>query len=64
MFDLCRRPGSNRGPSDLQSDALPTELQRLIFNIQYIIIFKYKFEYELRESNTGPTACEAVVITN
>ena len=22
----CRHPGSNRGPSDLQSDALPTEL--------------------------------------
>ena len=26
---LCRDPGSNRGPSDLQSDALPTELSRL-----------------------------------
>ena len=31
LFDLCvtkecRHPGSNRGPSDLQSDALPTEL--------------------------------------
>ena len=25
----CRDPGSNRGPSDLQSDALPTELKRL-----------------------------------
>ena len=25
----CRDPGSNRGPSDLQSDALPTELSRL-----------------------------------
>ena len=24
----CRDPGSNRGPSDLQSDALPTELSR------------------------------------
>ena len=22
----CRHPGSNQGPSDLQSDALPTEL--------------------------------------
>jgi hypothetical protein len=28
MCFACRRPGSNRGPSDLQSDALPTELQR------------------------------------
>ena len=27
----CRDPGSNRGPSDLQSDALPTELSRLGF---------------------------------
>ena len=25
----CRDPGSNRGPPDLQSDALPTELSRL-----------------------------------
>ena len=24
----CRDPGSNRGPSDLQSDALPAELSR------------------------------------
>ena len=24
----CQDPGSNRGPSDLQSDALPTELSR------------------------------------
>ena len=26
----CRDPGSNRGPSDLRSDALPTELSRLL----------------------------------
>ena len=26
----CRDPGSSRGPSDLQSDALPTELSRLL----------------------------------
>jgi hypothetical protein len=26
----CRDPGSNRGPSDLWSDALPTELSRLM----------------------------------
>ena len=25
----CRDPGSSWGPSDLQSDALPTELSRL-----------------------------------
>merc|ERR1711966_31491 len=28
-FFFCRDPGSNRGPSDLQSDALPNELSRL-----------------------------------
>ena len=28
MQEKCRDPGSNRGPSDLQSDALPTELSR------------------------------------
>ena len=27
----CRNPGSNRGPLDLQSNALPTELFRLTF---------------------------------
>ena len=26
---VCRDQGSNQGPSDLQSDALPTELSRL-----------------------------------
>ena len=26
----CRNPGSNQGPLDLQSNALPTELSRLI----------------------------------
>jgi hypothetical protein len=26
---MCRDPGSNRGPLDLQSHALPTELSRL-----------------------------------
>jgi hypothetical protein len=30
----CRDPGLNRGPLDLQSNALPTELSRLnIFNL-------------------------------
>ena len=30
-FGKCRDPGLNQGPSDLQSDALPTELSRLGF---------------------------------
>ena len=32
----CRDLGSNRGPSDLQSDALPTELSRLL--LQKVIV--------------------------
>ena len=28
MLQKCRDPGSNRGPLDLQSNALPTELSR------------------------------------
>ena len=28
--ECCRDQGSNQGPSDLQSDALPTELSRLL----------------------------------
>ena len=28
-FDICRNPGLNQGPLDLQSNALPTELFRL-----------------------------------
>jgi hypothetical protein len=45
----CRDPGLNRGPSDLQSDALPTELSRrcatfvkyFYFIKMYINICKY-----------------------
>ena len=29
----CRDPGLNRGPLDLQSNALPTELSRLIATV-------------------------------
>ena len=29
-IQICRDPGSNWGPPDLQSDALPTELSRLM----------------------------------
>ena len=29
VYSKCRDPGSNRGPLDLQSNALPTELSRL-----------------------------------
>ena len=31
----CRDLGSNRGPSDLQSDALPAELSRLMVTVAF-----------------------------
>ena len=34
----CRDPGSNRGPSDLQSDALPTELSRLALSMDSVTL--------------------------
>ncbi len=43
MFKICRDPGSNRGPLDLQSNALPTELSRLLFDIvgaQKFVLFQ------------------------
>ena len=36
---ICRDPGSNRGPLDLQSNALPTELSR-----QYLLKIRGLFE--------------------
>ena len=33
---FCRNPGLNRGHLDLQSNALPTELFRLLKGIYYI----------------------------
>ena len=33
FFQNCRDPGSNRGPLDLQGNALPTELSRLPYHI-------------------------------
>ncbi len=39
-YSECRGPGSNRRPSDLQSDALPAELPRLNYPISF---FNLKF---------------------
>jgi hypothetical protein len=41
---ICRDPGSNRGPLDLQSNALPTELSRLILSLLNIIQWGSKGE--------------------
>ncbi len=35
----CRDPGSNQGPLDLQSNALPTELSRLVVCLPKKIIY-------------------------
>ncbi len=36
----CRNPGSNQGPLDLQSNALPTELFRLLVLLYMKLQFK------------------------
>ena len=38
---FCRDPGSKEGPSDLQSDALTTELSRLISNAISLLTFDH-----------------------
>ena len=52
LFKKCRDPGSNRGPSDLRSDALPTELSRLpshgaafpfLLHVEIILVPRNKF---------------------
>ena len=40
----CRDPGSNQGPSDLQSDALPTELSR---HMETLFLFDWNNTYML-----------------
>ena len=48
----CRDPGSNRGPSDLQSDALPTELSRLAsFVLQRSTLCRTRRGYLFLNSN-------------
>jgi hypothetical protein len=44
-----RDPGSNRGPPDLQSSALPTELSRplLFFRIERKIKSQYHFSIQI-----------------
>ena len=42
----CRDPGSNRGPLDLQSNALPTELSRLyIYKSCNVLSNRYSFSH-------------------
>jgi hypothetical protein len=41
----CRDPGSNRGPLDLQSNALPTELSRLDTGMLLILLTTKKITF-------------------
>ena len=36
----CRNPGSNQGPPDLQSDALLTELLRLLLHNIHVLPYR------------------------
>ena len=67
----CRHPGLNQGPSDLQSDALPTELYRnrpfFFFYIHWFSAFFSFFPFrekgkdsknvQGRDNAGGPCAC-------
>ena len=54
----CRDPGSNRGPLDLQSNALPTELSRLVCQLliskQQAKIHEYKSRTNYWKKTSGP----------
>ena len=45
---LCRDPGSNQGPSDLQSDALPAELSRLVLMLSFAKVLERRLAPELQ----------------
>ena len=44
----CLDPGSNRGPSDLQSDALPTELSRLCISSSRFLCHGIDYEKQFK----------------
>ena len=59
----CRDPGSNRGPSDLQSDALPTELSRQV-QIITICLIPVRLQYSPHElTNAEPQLVRAMGLT-
>ena len=57
MKTKCRDPGSNRGPLDLQSNALPTALSRLMKNYGILSLFSLfgTKRKEIRKKMLGPT---------
>ncbi len=49
IIKICRNSGSNQGPLDLQSNALPTELFRLIVEgklTYFLILFRMSLYIE------------------
>ena len=54
----CRDPGSNRGPSALQSDALPAELSRQLLMLRSCLGFT-QVSYRKRDEGTCPHAYSA-----
>ena len=54
MFRSCRNPGLNRGPLDLQSNALPTELFRLTIDDLkrvFMTIYSYILNRQAKSSD-------------
>ena len=57
IWQKCRDPGSNRGPLDLQSNALPTELSRLlvvISNSNWKLKHRQMFEIDKKFDQVPP----------
>ena len=52
----CRDPGSNRGPSDLQSDALPTELSRLCHQCMLYLCYDFNRQSYVKEITATETS--------
>ena len=55
---MCRDPGLNQGPSDLQSDALPTELSRLVVSICLLVCILLLFTTTTKKDKTWSVQCK------
>ena len=56
----CRSPGSNRGPSDLQSDALPAELSRLVTHQNLEHVFALRISLLVKTKPVTTLRCVAM----
>jgi hypothetical protein len=71
LSKYCRDPGSNRGPLDLQSNALPTELSRLDMRkksesrslvLVIPVIRSNREEISSKETNEDKQLCNVVTV--